>query len=269
MSVGGNQRRPSDPPGATAEDRPALSSISVTIADHNDVRGDLYELWLPDVDTTVVDSLSALEASIDSTTGVVVLSVGFSDRSTEELLEALRSDLPGRQLLVTADDPMDGILDVTPDEFLVRPLDESTLRSTVETLRMRATYGVLLGRYYSLAVDSSATMIGDDGCVDEEVSQEQTARLQRIKRILGRIEATIGETDRQEVLDRFVDDDRQPSTDRTEDCVCTTDRATARPPRESPIWEQMAAHVWQCVHCGRNRRDARPGNSEIAKRYMR
>ena len=236
----------------------------IAIADHNEVRKELYERWLPHAETVTVDSLSELGNILDPRVGIVVLSVDFSDRDTAEVISALRQDNLCRWVVVTVDDPIDGIFDTSPDEVLVRPLDEDALRSTIDTLRPRAAYGRLLGVYYSLATEASAVGTGD-GPSDAATEQQLHKRLGRIKAELDHLTAQLSDDDRQEILDRISPSNDPVGADSPDSgqCRCSDDT-----PAEAE-WEQIASDVWKCVQCGRTRRENRPGNPDVAKRYIK
>lgn len=270
-----DDEQPTDSSSAAWESAEAagLPTASIVVADHNETRAELYEMWLSEYEVRVAGSLPELVDSLEPTTGVVVLSVEFSDHSTERLVRTLRDGNPARQIVVTADDPIDGILDVTPDAFLVRPLHEAAIQSAVEELHVKAVFGLLIGAYYSLTVEASAREVADADGVDESTEYEQLVDgIGRIQTGLGELTDRLSEADKREITGRIgsaADAETRPAQDDggSEECGCTEELQAGTPLYESTYWERIASFVWKCSDCGATKREQRSGNPEVAKRY--
>jgi DNA-binding response OmpR family regulator len=155
------------PRGAVAVRVP---TVAVVVAD--DV-GEQYVAWLAD-DHPVerVESASEALALLEREPPVVLLQRDLPDIHGDRLLGMVRErGLDSRVVMLTGVTPGTDFVRLGFDDFLVRPLDRDTLRSTVDEMLLRADYDQQLREFYDLAarkaeleVDSST----DELAVDEE-----------------------------------------------------------------------------------------------------
>ncbi|WP_435151652.1 response regulator [Haladaptatus sp. DFWS20] len=134
----------------------------VLIVDDETEVTDLYEKWLSNYRTyTVHDGAEAI-AALDRNTehiDVVLLDRKIPGLSGEAVLEAVRShghDCP--IAMITAVAPDYGIIGMAFDDYVTKPVNGETLRSTVESLHSRAQYADDLTRYYSLVATHTSLL---------------------------------------------------------------------------------------------------------------
>jgi CheY-like chemotaxis protein len=131
-----------------ADDHP-----SVLLVDDEQNLLHIFELWLSedyDVQTATngSDALEALNEAVD----VVLLDRRMPGLSGDEVLNEIRKRPGSYQVgLVTAVDPDFDIIHLTFDSYVTKPLDEATIRQTVDRLLVRAAYDDLLQEHYAVA----------------------------------------------------------------------------------------------------------------------
>ena len=142
------------------KDRP-----TVLIVDDEPEMADLYAAWLTDQYEirTAYDSTEALDR-LDETVNVVLLDRRMPETSGDELLAELRAagyDCP--VAMVTAVQPEADVLEMSFDDYLVKPVFEEELFDLVERLLDRQAYDAVLREYYSLARKRSLLDHDSDG----------------------------------------------------------------------------------------------------------
>jgi len=108
---------------------------TVLFVDDEPALADGYATKFSEYDTlSAYDGEAALEA-LDETVDVVVLDRRMPGTSGEEVLEAIRErDHDCRVVMLTGVEPDVDVVEMGFDEYLVKPVEESALRETVERL---------------------------------------------------------------------------------------------------------------------------------------
>lgn len=152
------------------------------VEDERDL-ADLYSTWLSDdyAVTTTYRGPQALEV-LDETFEVVLLDRRMPDMSGGEVLEEIREqDYDCRVAMVTAVEPDLDIIEMSFDDYLVKPISESELRTMVTQLLKLVTYDDQLQEYYA-AASKKATL---DATMDEEQLVESVDYTDLTERIDG------------------------------------------------------------------------------------
>jgi DNA-binding response OmpR family regulator len=126
--------------------------LVLVVEDERDL-SELYRTWLADSYRvrTAGDGRAAL-SELDEDVDIVLLDRRMPDLSGDEVLDRIRErGLDCRVAMVTAVEPDTDIVDMGFDDYLVKPVSESELVRTVESLRIRDEYGDGIKRLFSLA----------------------------------------------------------------------------------------------------------------------
>jgi len=138
----------------------------------------LFDEWNATVAATVEEALRAIESGPD----VVVLDRRLPDGSGEEVLAALRAtgnDCP--VVMVTGMEPDFDIVDLSFDDYLVKPFGRESFRACMTRLSDRVSYDTELRELYALV---SKKAVLEDRKSDAELSDshEYTELRQRVER---------------------------------------------------------------------------------------
>jgi DNA-binding response OmpR family regulator len=126
--------------------------LVLVVEDEHDL-AELYRTWLAGSYRvrTAPDGRTALD-ELDDEVDVVLLDRRMPDLSGDEVLDRIRErGLDCRVAMVTAVEPDTDIVDMSFDDYLVKPVSEDELRRMVENLRIRDAYGDGIKRLFSLA----------------------------------------------------------------------------------------------------------------------
>jgi len=126
--------------------------LVLVVEDERDL-ADLYTTWLAESYRvrTVNDGRAALD-EIDDEVRVVLLDRRMPDLSGDEVLDALRDrELDCRVAMVTAVEPDIDVVDMSFDDYLVKPVSRDELNNTVSNLLVRDEYDEGVRRLFSLA----------------------------------------------------------------------------------------------------------------------
>jgi DNA-binding response OmpR family regulator len=163
-------------------------TLGVLIVDDEAEVTALYEGWLSAYRTFVAhDGREALTVfdRRNEEIDVILLDRKMPELSGSEVLERIRSRAYDcRVAMITAVAPEYDIIEMSFDEYIIKPIDGETLRRTVEALYSRAQYAETLTRYFSL-VSTHANLLtehsSDDLCENAEfVSLE--AEIESVRR---------------------------------------------------------------------------------------
>lgn len=125
----------------------------VLVVDDEPQLAELFAAWL-DEDwevRTAHDGDEAL-AEMDENVAVVLLDRRMPGRSGDEVLDSIREEgYDCRVIMVTAVDPDFDIIEMGFDDYLVKPVANDELASTVERVYRRQEYDETMREYYSLA----------------------------------------------------------------------------------------------------------------------
>jgi DNA-binding response OmpR family regulator len=140
---------------------------------------------------TVYSGEAALAAA-DATVDAVVLDRRLPDRHGDEVLATLRErGFEGPVVMTTAVDPDLNILEMDFDDYLVKPVEGSTLRETIGRHLAAADRGPRLAEFVALAAKLSVI---EEGRPDREL--EDSEEYQRLRRRAGALaDALEGEVD--------------------------------------------------------------------------
>lgn len=114
---------------------------------------ELYTSWLTDnySVTAARDGAQAL-ALVDESIDVVLLDRQLPNYSGEEVLATIRDrELSCRVAMVTAVEPGLDIIEMGFDEYLMKPMTEADVCTTVDRLLAQSEYGDALNELYALA----------------------------------------------------------------------------------------------------------------------
>lgn len=126
--------------------------VVLVVEDERDL-ADLYTTWLAESYRvrTVNDGRAALD-ELDDEVRVVLLDRRMPDLSGDEVLDALRDrELDCRVAMVTAVEPDVDVVDMSFDDYLVKPVSRDELSNTVSNLLVRDEYDEGVRRLFSLA----------------------------------------------------------------------------------------------------------------------
>jgi len=164
---------------------------TVLLVDDEPTLVDLYETFLSgeyDV-RTAMGGTEALEV-IDESVDVALLDRRMPELSGDEVLAEIRArDLDVRTAMLTAVEPDVDIVDMSFDDYKVKPVDRSDLVGTVEVLLERATYDDQSQEFFSLASKKAALGVSgnDDTEEYERLTEELEDRREEIDRTLDRL----------------------------------------------------------------------------------
>lgn len=131
----------------------ASDSPLVLIVDDEPQLAELFAVWL-DSDWDVRTALDGEEAldRVDEDVAVVLLDRRMPGRSGDEVLDSIREQgYDCRVIMVTAVDPDFDIIEMGFDDYLVKPVSNGELTTTVERVYKRRKYDETMREYYSLA----------------------------------------------------------------------------------------------------------------------
>lgn len=144
-----------------------------------------YAEWLDaDWDVTTVTDSDELMDAVDPDVGVVLLDKVLADDDAESLLDDLRTAGIDRPIVVLTSEDDDG--DTLGSRFstqLVRPIQESTLVETVETMAERSDETVQKQEYLALAASQAAMEIelSPGETADNDAYETLTKRIEQLR----------------------------------------------------------------------------------------
>jgi DNA-binding response OmpR family regulator len=124
----------------------------VLVVDDDEALTDVYSAWLSDEHEveTATQGTVALE-TLDDEVDIVLLDRRMPGLSGEEVLEEIRrAEYNCRVAMVTGVRPNTDVVRLGFDEYLIKPVDQSDLKQTVEKLLDRSDYDDKLQELYSL-----------------------------------------------------------------------------------------------------------------------
>ncbi|MFB6123307.1 MAG: response regulator transcription factor [Haloferacaceae archaeon] len=169
-------------------------TATVLIVEDERALADLFSNWLDDefAVRTAYDGEEALE-KFDGDVDVVLLDRRMPGLSGDDVLERIRKrGIDCRVVMVTAVAPDFDIIDMGFDEYLVKPVDRSTMVDTVERMLSRSTYSDQLQDLQSLIAKRAALQSEKDEAELRE-SDEFADLEARIERLEADIDATLAE----------------------------------------------------------------------------
>jgi predicted DNA binding protein/DNA-binding response OmpR family regulator len=159
----------------------------VLVVDDDRDLADTCEYWLRD-DFAVRVAYGGREGldRMDDAVDVVLLDRRMPDLSGDEVLAAIdEQGYDCRIAMMTAVEPDTDIVEMPFDEYLVKPVNETDLRETVEELLVRAEFDARVREYFALesteAVLESrdAHDLGDPGALDDLTARVQELRAEQ------------------------------------------------------------------------------------------
>ncbi|WP_144901235.1 bacterio-opsin activator domain-containing protein [Halobellus captivus] len=162
---------------------PADRPVVLVVDDDRDL-ADTCEYWLRE-DFAVRIAYGGEEALdlIDDEVDVVLLDRRMPDLSGDEVLAEIdERGFECRIAMMTAVEPDTDIVEMPFDEYLVKPVDEASVRDTVEELLVRSEFDERVREYFALA---STEAVLDDRAIDElgdpAALDELTARVRELR----------------------------------------------------------------------------------------
>lgn len=175
-----------------------ISNATVLAVDDEEAYLDAYREWLADVAElrTAIDGEDALD-KLDRSIDVVLLDRRMPNLTGRAVLERIRNrGIDCRVAMVTAVEPDLEVIDMDFDDYLVKPISESEVRSLVDTLVARRSLDERVQECFSLASKKAAL----EGAMSES-ELEATGEYRDLVSSLSTAEAEASES-----LDRLIDD---------------------------------------------------------------
>lgn len=244
---------------------------TVAVFEENQMRADLYALWLDEYDVEVAVTKGEADEILDGSVVVAVLNQRFADGEASKLLEIIRARAPLCRVIATRERD-DAFPDVNVDHQLVKPVFEEELVEMTERLLRRANYHLALGRYYQTNVDRSAFEIHDGGpATDEDQYDYLQRRANHLQKLIVRLSQEMSKEDvlavKRDVL--FESDiEEAESSEKIDDkyrpnkCSHCGQRWDGAPDGEPKV-TQLGAYVWRCVDCRHVQMHADPSHQDI------
>lgn len=167
---------------------------TVLVVDDETGIADLYSDWLAQ-NYRVRTAYSGKEAleKVDETVDVVLLDRRMPDLSGDDVLKRLRErDLDARVVMVTAIDPDVDIVDMSFDDYVMKPVTQADLEAVVETMLERLEYNETLREYFALSAKKAT--------LETERSRSTLKEDEDYKELVRRVEEV------REATDAVVDD---------------------------------------------------------------
>lgn len=169
------------------------ADATALVVDDDEGCRELHSHWLGDSFTvrTAGDGRAALDA-VDGSVDLIVLDREMPGLTGVEVLERLDGQgFDGHVVMVTGVEPDFGLVDLPVDDYLVKPISESDLRSTVERLRRRAGYHVHLRELFTLSTKKARLEVEkprEELLASEEYDELVRAIEQRRERVRSALE---------------------------------------------------------------------------------
>lgn len=167
---------------------PNSTPATILVVDDDQDVADLYADWLGatyDVQT-VYGGETALE-QLDETVDIVLLDRRMPDLSGDDVISIIRErGLSCRVALVTSIEPDLDILELGFDDYLQKPVTETTLHELVETLLTRLHYSDRL-REYAALLSKQATLQADT----ESAELLNSPEFERLQTQIDEVEAEV------------------------------------------------------------------------------
>jgi len=151
-------------------DRPTVLAV-----DDEENVADSYALWLDEYDVRVAYGGEAALDAIDDDIDVVLLDRMMPDLSGDAVLARIReTGYEVRVAMLTAAEPDTDIIDMPFDEYLTKPVDDSTVRGAVERLAALSEYDETVRDTYARA-SKVATLESELGPAELADNEEYAA----------------------------------------------------------------------------------------------
>lgn len=153
-------------------------SLTILIVDDNEGCRDLYALWLDDSEIrTAANGMEAVE-EIDAGVDLVLLDRNMPGPTGEEVAEQLREQgYDGHIVMVSSEAADFDVLSYPIDDYVQKPVEESTLRSVVDRYERQQSYRESLEEFFALS--SKLAAIESNLSAGERVANEEYDRLKR------------------------------------------------------------------------------------------
>ncbi|WP_336022411.1 bacterio-opsin activator domain-containing protein [Halobellus salinisoli] len=178
MSADGAPDDPAGEPTASAD-----APVVLVVDDDRDL-ADTCEYWLrEDYEVRVAYGGDAALDLIDEGVDIVLLDRRMPDRSGDEVLAEIDArGLDCRVAMMTAVEPDTDIVEMPFDEYLVKPVDQASVRDTIEELLVRSEFDDRVREYFALASTEAVLDDRDSGELgDPDALDELTARVRELR----------------------------------------------------------------------------------------
>jgi DNA-binding response OmpR family regulator len=190
---------------------------TILIVDDEPSITDLYALRLED-EYEVRTAYSGEEAleKIDDAVDIVLLDRRMPDLSGDDVLSKIRDEgIDCRVAMVTAVDPDFDILDLGFDAYVVKPVSEQDLKTTVQTLLRRASYDEQL-REMTALMSKKAALESEKSEEELESNDEYVKLDDRLEHLHEQLDETVEELDEEDFSAAFHSLSRRRSRRKTE-----------------------------------------------------
>lgn len=152
------------------------------------------------------EALDSLDASVD----VVLLDRRMPGISGDEVLEKIRErDLSIRVAMVTAVDPDFDIIEMSFDDYIIKPVSREELLETIDRLLNASTYEEKMRRYYALSAKHATLRANKPE--SELAENEQFQQLEtQMESVRDELDETLAEFDDEDFEAAFRDLARPP-----------------------------------------------------------
>ena len=183
-----------------------MSGATVLVVDNQPAVAEAYQSYLMEsYDVRLAfDGETALE-KLDDSVDVVLLDRRMPALSGDEVLSHIRARGHECQVaMVTSTKPDVDVIDMGFDEYLMKPVSEDTLLSTVEGLLDRRDYDETLQEYYTSAKKYAALKAERSAEALEDTEEFKRLR-RRVRRLGGDVEQAFDRIETREGVDVAVD----------------------------------------------------------------
>ncbi|PSQ44704.1 DNA-binding protein [Halobacteriales archaeon SW_7_68_16] len=175
----------------------SLEGATILVVDDEDDLVDLYELQLESEYNirTAYGGEEALE-KIDSEVDLVLLDRRMPDLSGDEVLKRIRvEEYDCLVVMLTAVEPDFDLVDMGCDEYVIKPVSEPELRSTVEEMLTRAKYYDEELRERLMLASKRAVLKSEKSPSEREQSEEYAELERRLEEVHQRVDAALSHAD--------------------------------------------------------------------------
>lgn len=247
-----------------------LPASTVIICEGNEMRADLFSLWLDEYDARRALTTTQFDETVDAGMAVLVVANSFGDRAAAAVCDQARDTASHCRVLGVRRGPSEDRVGAYDSE-LERPVFEADLIACVETLSYRANYHLLLDKYYRTAALLSAyEWQGSDDPDDSKSRERLLDRAEQLQEYLNGLRSRMNDADVRAVAESFATEesegDAEPAPERKyrpDTCAqCGQDWSESIDGGDAAA--KLGAYVWQCRNCGHVDMRADPNHRHIS-----
>lgn len=239
-----------------------LDGYRVLLSDDSPVRLELFEQWLPGIDTVSAAELEDVIAGFDAETIVACLSRPLLEEHESEIRKHIVTRNPFCQLVLLL--PHGAPMDFSQDEYdacLQRPIHREEFQSTIETQLKLGAYSDTLHEFYALNAELSS-FGHSDSQAGTGYPEEKLERYTHLKEQLDTLQGMIDSTDLSAVVQSLklhnqyltepAENPRQTKDSKYHPDRCPSCKLPWGVDHRNNLGtglERVGAHVWRCTRC--------------------